>query len=216
RIEGHQARRVDHAGELAGQPLELLFGEPQHRIGDVARQRDALFPQERVESVAEAFAQRVERWSRHHFPEKPVVRRSARARPHQDVDLADPGIAVEQHRQRHLAEETGDAGDEDLAPAKSLAEIDRLLQGLHDQGFSLAAATPGLAAEPPPCSGSILVPSAAVSATSVITSGGWCMSVMLALRPCRPRARSMASASVSARSQPSSCGTWVFSVPTAM
>src|SRR5512147_810542 len=45
--------------------------------------------------------------------------------------------------------------------------------------------------------------------TSVITSGGWCISVMFAVRPCRPRAMSIASASVSARSQPISCGTCV-------
>src|SRR5205823_14764862 len=122
-------------------------------------------------------------------------RRLSRARPHQHVDAAHAGIAVEQHHQRDLSEEAGDAGDQDLAPRKRFRKIDGLLQGLHAYG-SLAAATPGLVAEAPPCSGSIFVPSSAVSATSVITIGGWCISVMLAERPCRPRAMSMASASV--------------------
>src|SRR5262249_43223817 len=121
---------------------------------------------------------------------------------------AQRGVGVEEHGERDLAEKAGDAGDEDLAPAKGLLEIDA-------QGCSFAA-IPGFDADPPPCSGSWRTPSCAASATSVMTMGGWCISVTSADRPCLPRAMSMASASVSARSQPISSGTCVFSVPTAM
>ena len=91
-----------------------------------------------------ALAQRTERRGRRDFPEKPVVGGAARARPYQDVDLADLGIAVEQQGERDLAHEAGHAGDEQLATAEGLGEIDRPLQRLHDYGSSFfCAAIPG-------------------------------------------------------------------------
>src|SRR5204863_4081079 len=160
---------------------------------------DAFLSQEGLEAVAVAFAQRSERLRSGDLAEETVFGRPAGARTHEDVNPAHVRIAVEQHRQRHLAEEAGDAGDEDLVAGEGSLEIEA-------QGCSFAA-IPGFAEGPPPCSGSCRTPSCAARATSVITIGGGCISVISAERPCRPRAVPVASASVSAGSQPTNSGT---------
>ena len=54
------------------------------------------------------------------------------------------------------------------------------------------------------------------SRTSVCMIGGMCTNEIDALRPMKPLASSIASLSVSVRSQPSSEGTWLFSAPAQM
>ena len=163
-IEGDEPRGVDHARQLAGELFDLLLGEAEHRIGDVAGKSDAFLSQEGLEAVAVAFAQRSERLRSGDLAEETVFGRPAGARTHEDVNPAHVRIAVEQHRQRHLAEEAGDAGDEDLVAGEGSLEIEA-------QGCSFAA-IPGFAEGPPPCSGSCRTPSCAARATSVITIGG--------------------------------------------
>ena len=134
RIEGDQAGAVDHASELAVELADLLSGEAEHRIGHVARERHAFVPQERIEPVSVALAQGPEGRRGSHLVEEPIVSGPAGSRADEHVDLSHPGVAVEQHRQRDLAEEAGDAGDEDLVAAEGPVEIDA-------QGSSFAAIT---------------------------------------------------------------------------
>ena len=95
--------------------------------------------------------------------EETILGGAAGARPHQDVDAADLGVAVEQHRQRDLPEEPRDSGEQDLAITESLGQIDRLARIRRDGQPALRrpqlrhpirhgsplAAMPVLVAEPP-------------------------------------------------------------------
>ena len=175
RIEGDEPGAVDDAAEPPAQRLDLPLGNAEQRLADVARDRPALLPEEFLDPLAMTLAQRAEGLRVDHAAEEPILGRSPGARSHEHVDAPDPGIAIEQHGERDLAEKPGDAGDEDFAPAEHLGEIDLGSDGQVVHG-SPWAAYPGFRAAPPRACGSPLpsnrASSSADTATSVITMGG--------------------------------------------
>jgi uncharacterized protein YidB (DUF937 family) len=71
-----------------------------------------------------AIAQRPERLGRRDLLVEPLLGGVAGAGPDQAVDPADVGVAIEQHAQRHLADEAGGADEQDGLAAQGRGDVE--------------------------------------------------------------------------------------------
>jgi hypothetical protein len=123
-VEVDQARAV-HDGGQALEPGQVTLAEAEERVGDVARDRHTAGAQEGLAGGTVLLAERIEGAARRHLAEEARLGRAARPGPHQHEDLSDLRVPVEQHRERHLADEAGGAGDEDRLAAQGGGDVER-------------------------------------------------------------------------------------------
>src|SRR5436305_1466201 len=107
RVEGDVARAVDEHVNVCGERLRFFLREAQIIFADVAAHDANLVAYEILEGRAVALAHGVEGRRGDDVVPEPRLRLFLRARANGDVDAPDAGAAIDQNRERDLADEPG-------------------------------------------------------------------------------------------------------------